>query len=355
MTPSAHEIGCAVIGFGAMHNFGWMHATWINTTPELKLCAICDRDPERLRAAAAAFPGIKTYGSTRELYADPKIEMVTLVTPNYTHCALALEAFANGRHVLTENAMCLTVAEASAIIDASKAAGKMICVHHNRRHDGNYRLIKEIIDSGRMGEVFHVELSPSHYGNPFASTPSTWWADQTRSGGSYYYYGPQAIDWILDLVPHPIASVTGFSHKLVWHEMTNEDQVTAIIRFENGAVANFTESHIDCAPKPFWRILGTKGAIVDGGKDATKGYQENTCAPSTGSLRLITLRNGDPHEEVVPYKDSDWHMFYRDIASHLLRGTPVPITGECGRRVTGVLETARKSCRSGKAEEVPHK
>ncbi len=281
--------------------------------------------------------------------------MVTLVTPNYTHCALALEAFANGRNVLTENAMCLSVAEATAMIEASEAAGKMFCVHHNRRHDGNYRLIREIVDSGRIGEVFHVELSPSHYGNPFAATPATWWADRTRSGGSYYYYGPQAIDWLLDLVPHPIAGVTGFSHKLVWHEMTNEDQVTAIIRFENGAVANFTESHIDCAPKPFWRILGTKGAIVDTGKDATRGYQEKTSMPSTGSLKLLTPHDDGIIEESIPYKDSDWHMFYRDIASHLLRGTPVPISGECGRRVIGVLEAAAKSCRSGRTEEVSYR
>jgi len=349
------QIGCAVIGYGAMHNFGWMHATWISATADLKLCAICDADPERTRVAQRDFPGVRTYNNTKEVYADPKIEMVTLVTPNFTHCSLALEAFANRRHVLTENAMCLDVGEANAMIDAAKAARKMLCVHHNRRHDGNYRLIREIADSGQIGEVFHLELSPAHFANPFANKPATWWADKERSGGSFFYYGPQAVDWILDLIPSPIASVTGFCHKLVWHDMTNEDQVTAIIRFENGTVANFTESHVDCAPKPFWRILGTKGAIVDTGNDATKGYQEKVSMPSTGGLKLITVSGGNLREQMVPYKDSDWHMFYADIASHLLRGTPVPITGECGRRVIGVLETARSSCQSGRTELAPYK
>ena len=124
MREHGGPIGCAVIGFGAAHNFGWMHATWIGTTPRLQLCAICDRDPERTKAAQLAFPGVKTYNDSKNVYADPAIEMVTLVTPNYTHCTLALEAFAHGRHVLSENAMCLNVAEATAMIDAAARKAK---------------------------------------------------------------------------------------------------------------------------------------------------------------------------------------------------------------------------------------
>jgi predicted dehydrogenase len=48
-------------------------------------------------------------------------------------------------------------------------------------------------------------------------------------------------------------------------------------------------------------------------------------------------------------------MFYRDVADHLLEGAPVPISGECGRRVIGVLETAKKSAETGRSEEVPYK
>jgi len=355
MSKQTDGIGCAVIGYGAMHNFGRMHSLWIDESPKLTLKAICDQDPDRLKKAGGDFPAVKLYSTTQDLYRDPEVRMVTLVTPNYTHRRLAVEAFENGRHVLTENAMCLNVAEASEMIEAAEKAGKMLCVHHNRRHDGNYRLIREIIASGEIGEVFQVELSPVHYGNPFAGSGDTWWADRNRSGGSFFYYGPQAIDWLLDLVPHPIVNVTGFTQKLVWHEMTNEDQVRAVIRFENGAVADFMESHIDCTPRPFWRILGTKGAIVDTGKDATKGYQEQIKSPSTGSLTVIRATETGLQEESRPYKDSDWHMFYRDIADHLLEGAPVPITGECGRRVIGVLETAKKSAEKGRSEEVPYK
>jgi scyllo-inositol 2-dehydrogenase (NADP+) len=351
-----NTIGCAVIGYGATHNFGRMHCRWIEENPQLKLVAVCERDAQRAATAKQEFPKVRTYTTTKDLWRDQDVEMVTIVTPNFTHCPLAKEASAHGRHVLTENGMCLSTAEATAMIKAAKAAGKMLCVHHNRRHDGNYRLIKEIVDSGRIGQVFHVELTPGQYGHPFLGHTDSWWADKQRSGGGFFYYGPQAIDWLLDLVPQPIAGVTGFTQKLVWKDITFEDQVSAIIRFESGAVANFTESHIRAAKQPFWRILGTKGAIVDSGQNATAGYEHEIHHSSSGSLQLFTVQADQSiKEETLPYKDSDWHMFYRDIASHLLTGKPVPISGECGRRVIGVIETALKSSESGRTELPPYR
>lgn len=349
------KIGCAVIGYGAMHNFGQMHARWIENDPELQLHAICDRDRGRLQAAKQAFPQASVHEDVREIWNNPEIELVTLVTPNYTHRELATEAFAHGKHVLTENAMCLTADDATLMIDAARKAGKMLAVHHNRRHDGNYRLIKQIVDSGRIGEVFHVEFADAHYGHPFPGQQGHWWTDKERSGGAYYFYGPQAIDWILDLVPSEIETVSGLYGKRIWHDMTNEDEVRALIRFSNGATADFLQSYIDASGRPMWRIIGTKGAIVDSGKDATKGYQIEVSHPSSGSLKVVTMTEEGSQEEDVPYLDSDWHMFYRDVADHLLRGKPVPISGEVGRRVIGVLETARKSCTSGLPEAVTYR
>ena len=355
MDKQSAPIGCAVIGFGATHNFGKMHCVWIEDNPDLQLVAVCDRDPARTAVAKRDYPNIRTYNDTKDLWADAAVRMVTLVTPNFTHCALATEALANGRHVLTENAMCLSVAEATEMIDAAAKADRTLCVHHNRRHDGNYRLIKEIVDSGTIGEIFHVELTPGQYAHPFPGHADVWWADKERSGGGYYYYGAQAIDWLLDLVPDEMTGVTGFSHKRVWTDITFEDQVMAIIHFRGGVYANFCESHIRAAPQPFWRILGTKGAIVDSGKDATKGYQKVVRHPSSGSLTLYTVTDEGTRQQELPYKDSDWDEFYKDIVRHLRDGAPAPVPGEVGRRVIGVMEAAQISCRSARTETPPYR
>ena len=355
MSLQSGQIGCAVIGYGATHNFGKMHCIWIEDNPDLKLVAVCDRDPSRTAEAKKFFPSTKIYNNTIDLWKDSEVEMVTIVTPNFTQCPLTQEAFTNGRHVLVENTMCLSVAEASQMVEASERVGKMLCVHHNRRHDGNYRLIREIIDSGRIGEVFHIELTPGQYQHPFAGNTDVWWADKKRSGGGFFYYGAQAIDWILDLVPAKMVNVTGFCQKRVWTDMTFDDEVMAIIRFENGVYANFCESHIRAAPQPFWRILGTKGAIVDSGEGATKGYEKQVRHPSSGSLTLFTLTEKGIKEESLPYRDSDWDGFYQDIVRHLRADARVPVGGEVGRRVMSVLEAARKSCESGQAEVPAYK
>lgn len=343
-------IGCAVIGYGPRHNFGWAHAAWIEATPELKLVAICDQSPERTAAARETFPQIRTYNTVAEVWADPEIELVSLVTPHFTHCPLTLEAFAAGKHVVVEKAMCLTVAEATAMVEAGRAAGRMLAVHHNRRFDGNFRRVREIVHSGELGEIFHIELAAGGFAEP----QNGWYRDKATSGGGFYFWGPHAVDWVLDLIPHRIVGVNGFHHKLLWHSMTNEDQSRALIRFENGAVADVLWSTIAAVGKPLWRILGTKGGLLDSGAGGNVGYEKQIRGPVGGSLTKVTINDGQRHEEQVPYLESDWPAYWQGVADHLLRGTPVPVSGETGRRVIGVFEAAERSSASGQTETVPY-
>jgi predicted dehydrogenase len=343
-------IGCAVIGYGPQHNFGWAHSAWIEATPDLRLVGVCDLDPVRIAAAKEAFPYIKTYNDLNDLWRDEEIELVSIVTPHFTHCPITLQAFAAGKHVVVEKAMCLNVAEATAMVEAGRTAGKMLAVHHNRRHDGNYRLVEEIVKSGQIGDVFDLEL----YAGCFGAPKLAWYTEKAKSGGGFFYWGPHAIDWVLNLVPHRVVGVNGFFHKLVWHEMSNEDQTQAIIRFENGAVADVKWSYIAPVGKPLWRILGTKGAILDTGAGGNVGYQQMTCGPSGGSLKLVNCGADGQSEQCLAYKESDWQSYWQDVADHLLRGGPVPVSGEFGRRVIGVFEAAEKSSASGQTEQLAY-
>ena len=342
-------IGCAVIGYGPLHNFGWAHSAWIDATPELRLVAVCDLDPTRTAAAKEAFPHIRTYNDVAGVWADDEIELVSIVTPHFTHCPLAVAAFEAGKHVVVEKAMCLSVDEATQMIEAGKRAGRMLAVHHNRRHDGNFRRIRELAESGAIGEVFEIELYAGGYG-PFRHG---WYSEKAKSGGAFYFWGPHAVDWVLTLMPERIAGVNGYFHNLVWHEITNEDQVRATIRFANGCVADVTWSHIAAIGKPLWRIQGTKGGILDTGAGGNVGYENDIRGPVGGSLTLVTYGDEGRKEEQVPYLASDWDMYWQGVADHLLRGAPVPVSGEAGRRTIGVFEAAERSSRTGRTEGVP--
>jgi predicted dehydrogenase len=147
-----------------------------------------------------------------------------------------------------------------------------------------------------------------------------------------------------------MTQVTGFFHKRVWYDVSNEDQARAIILFENGTVADITQSSIAYVGKPLWRILGTKGAIEDTGTDAIKGYLQSLIGPPGGHFKMVTAAG----TAAIKYKESDWVTYYVDMANHLLKSAPVPVSGEDGRRVITVLETAEKSAQSGRSEEVPY-
>lgn len=343
-------IGCAVIGYGPQHNFGWAHAAWISATPELELRAVCDRDPARAAVAAEEFPGVRAVTDLDDIWRDESIELVSIVTPHHTHCPLALAALSAGKHVVVEKAFCLNVAEATQMVECAARVGRTLAVHHNRRHDGNFRRIKEVVASGRLGDVFHIELSAGGWIRPGLG----WYNEKATSGGGFYYWGPHAVDWVLDLVPSPVVSVDGYFHKRVWHEVTNEDQTRAVLRFANGTVADVCWSTIAAVGgKPLWRILGTRGGLIDTGANATPGYQKMVHGPSGGALTVVTIDDtGHREQEELAYFESDWEQYWQDLADHLLRGAPVPVSGEDGRDVIAVFEAAERSSANGCTERL---
>jgi scyllo-inositol 2-dehydrogenase (NADP+) len=347
------RVRCAIVGYGPVFNWGWMHARWIQAVEDLELVAIADRDPACAARARIDFPAIDVYPDLDALLRRDDLDLVSVVTPHSTHAAIALECLKAGKHTVVEKPMCLSVAEATRMIEAADRAGRTLAVFHNRRHDGNVRAIKEIVDQGIIGQVFHLEVTACGYGPGFdpGRPDRPWRTLKEVSGGALYDWGAHAIDWILSLIPSRIAQVSGYFHKLVWRESSNEDQTRAIIRFENGCVAEVMQSHIAFLGKPYlWYILGTQGAIVDSGRNAIKGYCQELNGPPGGTLRLRTA-DGDRE---VPYLESNWAAYYADLADHLLRGGPVPVSGEAGRRVIAVLETAERSALNGRSEPVPY-
>ncbi len=327
----------AVIGYGGAFNMGKSHLNWMRDAG-IDPAAACDVDAARVAVAEADFPGVRTYTSVEDLLADPGVDLVTLITPHNTHAPLAVAALNAGKHVVCEKPLCLTVAEADAMMGAARRAGKMLSVFHNRRHDGDFLMLKEaLLEKKLLGDVFSIQAGFAGYGHP-----GHWWrSDKAISGGAFYDWGAHFLDWILNLMPgQKVQSVTGFFHKRVWHDVTNEDHVQAILRFHSGAHADLSFSNISSVPLPRWRILGTQGGILDDGtvKDGMKFFTNVEGVKVQGELRN---------------KPSAWNRYYEGIFAHLTQGAPLDVTPESARRVIAIMEAAEKSARTGQAEPVP--
>ncbi len=334
----ANPLGGAVIGYGGQFNMGRTHLSGMQDAGIVPT-AVCDVDPARAEAARVDFPDIRTYTRVEDLLADSGVNLVAIITPHNTHAPLAIQALNAGKHVITEKPMCLTAQEATEMIAAAKQNGRMLSTYHNRRHDGDFLVLKEaIVEKGLIGDVFSIQAGQAGYKHP-----GHWWrSDKSVSGGAFYDWGAHFIDWILNLMPgQTVRSVTGFAHKRVWHDVTVEDHVQAVLRFSGGAHADLSFSNISSLPLPRWRIQGTRGGILDDGS-------------VSGGMKFFTRLDNLPVTGELRSKPTDWDRYYRDIAAHLYHGAPLDVTPEQARRVIAVLEAANRSAESGQSEPVPY-
>lgn len=326
----------AVCGYGRQFGMTKVHADALEATGRMKLAALCDTDPERVEAARKDFPGVEAYRGLSELLASSDAELVVIITPHNTHAPLAIEALNAGRHVIVEKPMCITTREAAAMIRAARANQRMLSVYHNRRWDGDYITLKQVVERGTIGRVFNVRCQMENYG-----MNETWWrSDKKVSGGTLHDWGSHMVDWVLGLVPSAPVAVTGFSQKLVWTKATIADEARALVRFEDGTIGDVLISHIrDSRSALKWEVMGTKGNILS--------YWNSR------KLEVTTRRRGRTVTEYVPTAAADWAAYQKNIVAHLFRGAELAVTPESAARVISVLEAQDKSAAAGKTLPIP--
>lgn len=326
-------IRCAALGYGGAFNMGKGHLEWIAATPGLQAVAMCDADPKRAEVARAEMPHLKSYHSRLEdLLKMDELDLVVNILPHNLHAPTTLQCLAAGKHVITEKPFCIDVQEATSMIESAHATGRMLSTFHNRRWDGDYLLIHDVLARGLIGEIYHIECGAAGYNHP-----GFWWrSDKAVSGGVMHDWGAHFIDWILNLVPARIAQVTGDFQKRVWHAVSNEDHGQAYIRFENGVTADLMISSISALPRTKWRIFGTQGAIEADWKE---------------EIRVVSHVSGVRHDGTVKVTLPGYGstQYYRNIADHLLLGEPLEVRPEQARRVIAVIEAAMHSASLGRS------
>ena len=346
------DIRCGLIGYSlGWEQHGRRHGTYINSTDGMKLGAVCDVNPEARSKARSDFPGVETYETPDDLLDDGDIDLVSVLTPHHLHFPLALGALEAGKHVVVEKPMCFTVEQADTLFEAADARGRTVNTFFNRRRDGNFLAIEEIVGSGEIGDLKEVRLVSESRG----LHENHWRNVKSRSGGLLYNsLGAHAFDWVLRLlagqrVPHVVgASIPAPEPEL------NELHTRAWLQFDSGALADVTISRMSLTGQPLWQISGTGGTIIDTGKNATANYLYPfpVSAEAPGAFIVRKLGAGGVDERVVKYSDSAWGKYYSDLALHLAGDGPEPVTRRDSRRVVAVMEAVEKSAICGAPEPV---
>ncbi len=286
----------ALIGCGRI---GGRHAEIIGQHGVL--VAVCDIDEQRANAFAEKYHAEKFYKHCEMLAAlQGKIDVVVICSPNGLHAAQSIDALEHGCHVLCEKPMALTSREADAMMEASHKAGKRLWVVKQNRFNPPVQAVKQMLDEGRLGKIFSVQL------NCFWNRPEDYYKDSWKGtldldGGTLYTQFSHFVDlliWFFGKLTPTAVQLDNFHHQ---NTIQFEDTGVVIGRFSSGTIASihYTVNAYRQNMEGSITIFGERGTVKIGGQYLNElDYQQLEGEPITG------LATGNPPNQYGSYVGS---------------------------------------------------
>jgi predicted dehydrogenase len=200
---------------------------------DMTVVAVASPTPGNAQKLADRFKIPKVYTDYRELAADADIEAVTITSPNALHCEMTLAFARAGKHVICEKPLCLTLAEADAMIEASRANGVLLLYAEELFFTPKYVKAKEMADNGAFGKLHLIKQSEKHFG-----PHSEWfWHVERSGGGALLDLGCHGIAFAYWFLGRPrIVSIYSHLGTYVHGDKTKaDDEAVTVVEFEGNA------------------------------------------------------------------------------------------------------------------------
>lgn len=330
-------ISTLVVGFGyAAKTF---HVPFLTNLTDFDIQGVVSSDPAKVNGD---LPSTAVYESLELALASAKFDLVVITTPNHLHAPQTKMALEAGCNVLVEKPFTLNSEEGEALVALSKQVGKHLCVFHNRRYDGDFLTVKQLIADGSIGNLKRFE---SRF-DRFRPTPRQRWREQAGPGsGIFWDLGPHLIDQCVQLWGMPNAVN---AHILTQREGGEANDAFEITLFFGTHFAQLGSTPFEAGPTLRFALHGDKGS-----------YKKHALDPQEDQLKA-GLSFDDPHwattpigEDGVLYTDStnqgvstqsgDYIGFYQQLAEAITTGSPLPADADTVVPVIRLIELAIKS------------
>ena len=311
-------IGCGFMG--RTHSNGYSRVP--NFFPDLQyqpiLQAVCSRREEKVKAFASQW-GFASYETDwRKLIARDDIDAVDICTPNHLHAEIAIAAAEAGKMVLTEKPLARSLSEAKAMVDAVEKAGVANMVWYNYRRLPAVTLAKKIIESGKLGKIFHYRANFLQDWTINADLPqggdAAWRMDVDVAGsgvtGDLLAHCIDTAMWLNGGITEVSAMTETFVKQRI-HLDTGKLQDVGIDdacifhgRFANGSLGLFESTRYARGHKALYtfEINGENASIRWDLHDLNRlEYFDNACDADVKGRSSIHVTNGDH-----PYMDKWW-------------------------------------------------
>lgn len=303
-----------------------------------EVVAVASSSAERARSYAHTHRIAAAHGSAAALLADPSVQAVYISTTNELHRDQVLAAAAAGKHVLCEKPLALNLADAQAMVRACRNAGVVMATNHHLRNAATHRKIRELVCAGAIGKplfarVFHAVHLPPHL--------QGWRLDKPQAGGGVILditvHDADTLRFVLDAEP---VEAVGLSQTASMAREGLEDGVMAVLRFDNGVLAQLHDAFTVKHAATGLEVHGEQGSIV----------ARNVLTQQPVGELLLRTADGErsvPVDHENPYE--------RGVAAFCaaVRGDGAPAaTAEDGLRSLATALAVLDACRSGQAVRI---
>jgi scyllo-inositol 2-dehydrogenase (NADP+) len=335
-------IRVGVVGFGMSARV--FHAPLISSVEGLQLAAVVERHSDQ---AGARYPEIVTCRSLDELLADSSLDLIVVATPSGTHFDVARQVIAAGKNVVVDKPMAPRSTEIAKLIAQAAERGVMLIPFHNRRWDGDFLTVQNLLRENAVGRLVSVESRMDRW-NPGA-TRRPWKNDPAQGGGVLLDLGTHLVDQALTLFGKPL----GVSAE-VDRERDGEganDSFTIRLRYE-GLRVTMGANMLSSPPGPRFVLRGTQGSFRKFGVDPQEAALNKVThidSPRWGKeppeqWGVLTVQAEEalvtrPVETLA----GDYRRFYEGVRDALAARSAPPVRAVEAWRAARILEWAEES------------
>lgn len=312
------------------------HAPFIERNPIFKLKLILERTKT---VSKKKYPNARIVTTFEALLNDKEIELIIINTPSYLHYEMTKSALLAGKHVVVEKPFTVTSKEGRELIQLAETNHLILTVYHNKRLEGGFKTVKNLLDSNRLGKLKNVRLAIPRY-KPFIG-PKAWKENKYPGAGLLYDLGSHLIDQSLQLFGQPLHITADL--QIQRNQGKVIDYFVLYLKYEDFDVELATDM-FSKNPGPTFSLTGAKASFVKYGNDLQEQQLDEDLIdwdqlgkdtpPHYGRLTNIKTSK----EEIVKTEAGSYADFYQNLYGAIRLNIPLLITPEEALEVIELIE-----------------
>ncbi|MCD1261113.1 oxidoreductase [Paenibacillus athensensis] len=340
------KLRTGLIGYGMAGQV--FHAPLLTAVPGIELKAVVERSSER---AKERYPQVEIVRDAGELLDDADIELVVVATPNDSHFALAKQALERGKHVVVDKPMTITSDEARELIALARERGRVLSTFQNRRWDGDFLTIRQVVKDGLLGRLVEYEAHFDRFRH--ALKPGAWREKAQPGAGILYDLGAHLIDQAVELFGLP-AAVRGDVR--TQREGAGADDFFELTLDYGTLRATLQAGMLVREPGPHFTLHGTTGSFVKYGLDPQEAALKAGLLPGSDGWGVeppelwgaLNTQLGELHVqgriETIP---GAYLSYYQNVYEAIVHGAELIVRPEQALQTIRIIEAALESSRRG--------